>query len=424
MHRVGSDVLRVASSNVVDSELGPVVDVAAVSAEDPNSGTGATATIDLDAIAHNVAVLREYAGDASMMAVVKADGYNHGALAVATVALNTGVEELGVTTLDEALTLRRAGITAPILAWLHRHGTDFAPAISAGVGIGVSSAAQLSAVVADARLANVPAVVTLKVDTGLNRNGIPVEQWDEVIEALGRAVAEESVHLRGIFSHLACADSPQHPANDRQAENLRTALARVRAAGLQPERVHLSNSAATVTRPDLRFDMVRPGIAMYGLSPIPELGDFGLRPAMTVSAPVALVKKVRAGDGVSYGHTWTAEKDTTVALIPMGYADGVVRNLSGRFDVQIGSRLFPSVGRVCMDQCVVDLGPSGAGVTEGDSAILFGSGDGGGPRAQDWADRLGTIHYEIVTGIRGRVRRSYRGLGAVLPAKTLGEVAR
>lgn len=424
MHRVHIDALRVASSNVVDSELVPVVDVAAVSTEDSYSGTGATATIDLDAIAHNVSVLREYAGDASVMAVVKADGYNHGALAVATVALNAGAEELGVTTLDEALTLRRAGITAPVLAWLHRHDTDFAPAISGGVGIGVSSAAQLSAVVADARIAHVPAVVTLKVDTGLNRNGIPVEQWDEVIEVLGRAVAEESVHLRGIFSHLACADSPQHPANDRQAENLRSALARVRAAGLKPERVHLSNSAATVTRPDLRFDMVRPGIAMYGLSPIPELGEFGLRPAMTVSAPVALVKKVGAGEGVSYGHTWTAEKDTMVALIPMGYADGVVRNLSGRFDVQIGSRLFPSVGRVCMDQCVVDLGPSGSSVTEGDTAILFGSGDGGGPRAQDWADRLGTIHYEIVTGIRGRVCRSYKGIGAGLPDMRAGEVTR
>ena len=169
----------------------------------------------------------------------------------------------------------------------------------------------------------------------------------------------------------------------------------------------MSNSAATLTRPDLRFDMVRPGIAVYGLSPIPEQGEFGLRPAMTLRTRVALVKKVRAGEGVSYGHQWIAPRDTTVALLPFGYADGLPRILSGRFEVQLGDDRRPGVGRVCMDQVVVDLGPDGGGVKEGDSAVFFGNGDLGEPHAQEWADKLETIHYEVVTGVRGRTVRTY-----------------
>ncbi len=173
--------------------------------------------------------------------------------------------------------------------------------------------------------------------------------------------------------------------------------------------VHLSNSAATLTRPDLRFDMVRPGIAIYGLSPVPELGQFGLRPAMTLRSRVALVKKVAAGEGVSYGHQWVAPRDTTVALLPFGYADGLPRSLSGRFEVQLGAERRPGIGRVCMDQVVVDLGPDGGGVREGDTAVFFGNGDLGEPIAQAWADELDTIHYEVVTGVRGRTVRSYVG---------------
>jgi len=338
---------------------------------------------------------------------VKADGYNHGAVQVARTALAAGASELGVTTVGEGIALRDAGITAPILSWLHRSDTDFAPALTAGIGIGVSSRAQLDSVVDAARRVGTTAAVTLKVDTGLNRNGIEPQGLDEVFTVLGGAVAEGSVHFRGMFSHLACADEPGHPLNDQQAMVLQESVVRAAAAGVRPEIVHLANSAATVTRHDLRFDMVRPGIAMYGLSPIPELGQFGLIPAMTVSAQVALIKKVRAGDSVSYGHTWTSPEDTVVALIPMGYADGVRRSLSGRFDVTINGRRYPSVGRVCMDQFVVNLGPDGGSVVEGDTAVLFGSGDNDGPVAQEWADVLDTIHYEVVTGIGGRARRRY-----------------
>ena len=182
-------------------------------------------------------------------------------------------------------------------------------------------------------------------------------------------------------------------------------------AGLRYEVVHLSNSPSVMTRPDLAFDMVRPGIAVYGQTPIPERGDMGLRPAMTLKCPVALVRSVKAGEGVSYGHTWIAERDTTLALLAIGYADGVFRNLSGRIDVLINGRLRRSVGRICMDQFVVDVGPE-SDVAEGDDAILFGPGTQGESTAQDWADLLGTINYEIVTSPRARVTRSYRGTQA------------
>lgn len=382
------------------------------------TGSGVSVVVDLAAIDHNVRVLRDHAGDAATMVVVKADGYNHGAVPVARAAVAAGASELGVTTISEAIELRTAGISVPVLSWLHRSDTDFVPAIDADIEIGVSSAAQLSAVAAAAHRLGRAATVTVKVDTGLNRNGVAPDEFDSVLSLLGRSAAEGSVRLRGIFSHLACADTPEHPANDEQATVLRELLARASSAGVHPELVHLTNSAATLTRHDLRFDMVRPGIAVYGLSPIPERGDFGLKPAMTVSARVALVKKVAAGAGVSYGHTWTAPRDTVVGLIPMGYADGVTRRLSGRFDVAIGGRRFPSVGRVCMDQFVVDLGPDGAGVSAGDTAVLFGSGEDGEPQAQDWADTLETIHYEIVTGIGGRARRGYRGERVPQPTAT------
>jgi alanine racemase len=163
-----------------------------------------------------------------------------------------------------------------------------------------------------------------------------------------------------------------------------------------------------MSRPDLAFDLVRPGIAVYGLSPVPELGDMGLIPAMTLKCAVALVKSVRAGEGVSYAHTWIAEQDTTVALMPIGYADGVFRSLGGRLDVLINGRRRPGIGRICMDQFVVDLGPGPVDVSEGDEAILFGPGTRGEPIAQDWADLIGTIHYEVVTSPRGRIARTFR----------------
>ena len=375
--------------------------------EPTTSTAAAQAVVDLDAIAQNVRLLRELAGSADVMAVVKADGYGHGASRVGQAAIAAGAAELGVATLGEALALRRDGVTAPVLCWLHAPGTDFAPALKADVQLGISSTRQLTEVLDAVGRSGRPATVTVKVDTGLSRNGIGAADFPELLVELRRAVSDDVIRLRGIMSHLACGDDPTSAVNDLQAQRFSAMRAQARDAGVEFEIAHLSNSPAAMTRPDLAFDMVRPGIAVYGQTPITAMGDMGLRPAMTLKCPVALVRSLKAGDGVSYGHTWTAKTDTTVALIPLGYADGVFRGLSGRIAVLINGRRRPSVGRICMDQFVVDLGPGPVDVGEGDDAILFGPGDGGELTAVDWAELLGTINYEVVTSPRGRVERAY-----------------
>ncbi|WP_116645659.1 alanine racemase [Mycobacterium kubicae] len=371
-------------------------------------GVLAEAVVDLGAIAHNVRVLREHAGSAQVMAVVKADGYGHGATRVAQTALAAGAAELGVATIDEALALRADGITAPVLAWLHPPGTDFAPALLGDVQIAVSSVRQLDELLDAVRRTGRTATVTVKVDTGLNRNGVPPAQYPALLTALRQAAAQDALRLRGLMSHMVYADAPDKSINDLQAQRFTGFLAQAREHGVRFEVAHLSNSSATMARPDLTFDLVRPGIAVYGLSPVPGLGDMGLIPAMTVKCPVALVKSIRAGEGVSYGHTWIAPRDTNLALLPIGYADGVFRALGGRLEVLINGQRRRGVGRICMDQFVVDLGPGTVDVAEGDEAILFGPGTRGEPTAQDWADLLDTIHYEVVTSPRGRITRTYR----------------
>jgi alanine racemase len=375
----------------------------------PTTTAAAKAVVDLDAIEHNVRLLRERAGSAGVMAVVKADGYGHGASRVGEAAIAAGASELGVATLEEALALRRDGVTAPVLCWLHAPGTDFAPALQADVQLGVSSTRQLAEVVDAVGRTGRSATVTVKVDSGLRRNGVGAAEYPELLAALRRAASDETIRLRGLMSHLACGDDPTSPVNDQQAQRFTEMRAQAHEAGVEFEVAHLCNSPAAMTRPDLAFDMVRPGIAVYGQTPIPANGDMGLRPAMTLKAPVTLVRSLKAGDGVSYGHTWIAETDTTVALIPLGYADGVFRGLSNRISVLINGRRRPNVGRICMDQFVVDLGPGPVDVREGDDAILFGPGDGGELTALDWAELLGTINYEVVTSPRGRVERLYVG---------------
>ena len=373
----------------------------------PTTTAVPTAVVDLGAIRHNVRLLRELAGSAEVMAVVKADGYGHGAARVGKAAIEAGASELGVATLAEALDLRRDGVTAPVLCWLHAPGTDFAPALAADVQLGVSSTRQLVEVLDATRRTGRTATVTVKVDTGLSRNGVGAAEFPALLPALRNAAADGAIRLRGLMSHLACGDDPMSPVNDRQARRFAEMRTQAREAGVEFEIHHLSNSPAAMTRPDLAFDMVRPGIAVYGQTPIPVKGDMGLRPAMTLTCPVAQVRRLAAGDGVSYGHTWVADADTTVALIPLGYADGVFRGLSGRMSVLINGKLRPNVGRICMDQFVVDLGPGPVDVSEGDDAVLFGPGDAGEPTTQDWATTLGTINYEVVTSPRGRVSRVY-----------------
>ncbi|WP_253770941.1 alanine racemase [Goodfellowiella coeruleoviolacea] len=375
----------------------------------------AEALIDLGAVAHNVTSLAGLAGQsgAATMVVVKADGYGHGAVEVASTALAAGATWLGSCSLDEALTLRAAGLTAPTLSWLDLPGTDYAAGIAADVDLSVASLDTLAEVRAAAKQAGRPARVHLKIDTGLSRNGCPPDQWARLVDAAART---PEVRVVAIWSHLACADEPGHPSIDAQAERFVEAYRVARAAGLRPLR-HLANSAATLTRPDLHFDLVRPGIAVYGLNPTPQPAD--LRPAMTFRSSVAFTKRVPAGEGVSYGHTWTTRRDTTLALVPVGYADGVPRSLSGRMQVWLGGRRRLVAGRVCMDQIVVDCGDDP--VSPGDEVILFGPGDQGEPTAREWADLIGTIDYEIVTGMcRPRLRR--RHLPA--PAPSLAGVPR
>jgi alanine racemase len=370
------------------------------------------AVVDLAAIRHNVAVLAAAAPGAELMAVVKAEGYGHGAVPVARAALAAGATWLGVCTIEEALELRAAGIDAPVLSWLHLPDDDFAAAVAAGIDLSVASRAHLAAVVAAARRAGHPARLHLKADTGLTRNGAQPGAWADLLDDAAKAAADGTAEVAAVWSHLAHADDPHHPTLDRQAARLTAAWHAACERGLAPMR-HLANSAATLTRPDLHFDLVRPGIAVYGLDPLGRpVADGPLRPAMTLRARVALVKRVPAGEGVSYGHQWTTSAETTLALLPIGYADGVPRRLgqAGRMRVHLAGRTRPVVGRVCMDQVVVNCGPDGGGVREGDVAVLFGPGDHGEPTAQDWADELETIHYEVVTGVHGpRVHRTVTG---------------
>ncbi|HEY2058842.1 MAG TPA: alanine racemase [Amycolatopsis sp.] len=362
----------------------------------------AEVVIDLDALRHNVTLLAERAPGAELMAVVKADAYGHGALPVARAAIDAGATWLGTCSLGEALDLRHGGITTRLLSWLDVPTADFAPGIEADVDLAASSVDELRRIADAAGQAGKRARVHLKIDTGLSRNGCPPAAWPELVEA---AAAETRVDVVAIWSHLACADEPGHPSVDAQAKRFSEAYDIARAVGLEPLR-HLANSAAVLTRPDLHFDLVRTGIAMYGLNPVPQKEN--LRPVMSFRSAVALTKPLPAGESVSYGHTWTAERDTTLALVPVGYGDGVPRSLSGKMDVWLGGRRRPVAGRVCMDQLVVDCGDDVPAV--GDEVVLFGAGEAGAPTAREWADKLGTIDYEIVTSMyRPRVRRRYLG---------------
>ncbi|WP_202918905.1 alanine racemase [Saccharothrix deserti] len=365
----------------------------------------AEVVIDLDNLRHNVALLDALASNADTMAVVKADGYGHGAVEVARAAVEAGATWLGSCSLAEALALRAAGLTVPILAWLDPAGTDYTPGVEQDVDLSVSSTTQLKEVSAAADKAGRTARVHLKIDTGLSRNGCPAADWPELVDQAART---GNVEVHSIWSHLAVADEIGHPATDAQAERFDDAYREALAAGLDPRR-HIANSAAVITRPDLHLDLVRPGIAIYGLNPVPVPTD--LRPVMTFRSAVALAKRIPAGESVSYGLSWTAKSDTNLALVPVGYADGVPRSLSNRMHVWLAGHRRPVVGRVCMDQIVVDCGDDV--VAEGDEVVLFGSGDKGEPTAREWADTTGTIDYEIVTGMyRPRVTRTYTGTHA------------
>ena len=363
--------------------------------------------VDLGAIRHNVRRLRQVTG-VQMMTVVKADGYGHGMVPVARAARQAGAEWLGVATIDEALALREAGDTGRVLSWLGVPGEDYAEAVAHDIDVTAYTVAEVEEVVSAVRAVRArPARLQLKVDTGMSRGGSTSRDWPELLTAARRAEEAGLVRVTGIWSHFACSDEPDHPANDLQEKTFRDALAVATEVGLRPEVCHLANSAAAVLRPSSWFDLVRCGIASYGLDPAPGAtpSDLGLVPAMNVRARLAVVKPIDAGAGVSYGHTWIADHDTTVAVVPAGYGDGIPRHASNTADVWVNGARRPVRGRICMDQFVVDLGVDPAAA--GDPVVLFGPGHHGEPTAQDWAEACGTINYEIVTRIGGRLQRAY-----------------
>jgi alanine racemase len=371
-----------------------------------SSAARAQIVVDLAAIRHNVRLLKELAAPAAMMTVVKADGYGHGLVPVSRAAREAGAEWLGVATIEEALELRESGDEGRVLCWLGVPGENYAGAIAADVDVCAYTVAELAEIQQGVARAGRPARLQLKVDTGLSRGGAATENWAGVVDHARAGEEAGDWTVTGIWSHFACSDVPDHPANDAQEKVFLDALDVAEQAGLRPEMRHLANSAAAILRPSSRFDLVRCGIASYGLDPAPGVTpDIGLVPAMTARTALSLAKPIRSGAGVSYGHTWIADHDTTVGLVPVGYGDGVPRHAGNVAEVWLAGRRRPVRGRVCMDQFVVDL--EGELPEPGAGIVLFGTGFGGEPTATEWAEVCGTINYEIVTRIGGRMVRRY-----------------
>ncbi len=358
------------------------------------------ARIDVGAIEDNIRHLRRLT-ESEIIAVVKADGYGHGAVRSALAALAGGATRLGVAEVAEAIALRRAGIDAPILAWLHAPGASFAEAASHRIELGISSFDQLLQAAA-AATSERPVPVHLKLETGLSRNGIPPEDQRVVFAEAARLERIGKIRVVALFSHLSNASAEDDLAALHRFEE---GVAAAASLGVSPPLRHLAATHAAIALPQTRLGCVRIGIGMYGLSPFEDRSsaDLGLRPAMTLRGAVAAVRRVPAGQGVSYGYDYRAERETTLALIPLGYADGVPRQASGTGPVVIGGRRFTVAGRIAMDQFVVDVGEHPVAV--GDEAVLFGDPTLGAPAADDWAAAAGTINYEVVTRIGPRVPR-------------------
>ncbi|MGI4893668.1 MAG: alanine racemase [Janthinobacterium lividum] len=412
----------------------------------PAPGIPAEAVVDLDAIAHNVGVLaravggspqgkpvggspqgRREAGGVQVMAVVKADAYGHGLLPAARAALAGGATWLGVAHVHEAMRLRDAGVEADVLAWLLTPGMDLAAALRARIDVSVAALWSLAEVASAARAVGSPARIHLEVDTGMSRGGASPEEWPRLLDAVAKHVADGLVEVRGTWGHFASADVADEKSVPAQLAAFESALQLAHEHGVDPGLRHHANSAAALFWPQARYDLVRAGLAVYGLSPAPgwaSAAELGLRPAMTLTARLAHVRRVPAGTGVSYGLTYTVARATTLALVPLGYGDGVPRHASWDGDrageVFVAGARRRIAGRVCMDQVVVDLGD--AQVAAGEVAVVFGSGAAGEATAQDWADTAGTISWEVVTRIGARVPRRFVGSAGSSPQALPHEV--
>lgn len=359
----------------------------------------ATLRIDLDAIAHNTALLKRGVGAVKLMCVVKANAYNHGVERVVPVMDEAGADAFGVATLAEAAQVKRL-TDNPVLAWMWAPGDT----IPAGIEVGVPTLTHLRTLIDVSPLTP----IHLMLDTGMNRSGIDEEDWAAAFE-LAR---DAGLTVVGLMSHLACADEPDNPFNREQQESFQRGIDLARRMGMNVPCNHLANSPGTLSRKELAFEQVRAGVALYGLDPVtpgvaaePDIIDRSqLRPAMTWSAEIIAVKRIGRGEGASYGLTWTAPEDGYTAVVPVGYADGLSRAWQDAVEVTVNGRRYPQVGRVCMDQFIIWLGDNPASVQAGDTAVIFG---GGGMSAAELADRAGTIHYEVVCSPCGRVERQY-----------------
>ncbi len=367
-------------------------------------GPQAEAVIDLDAYRANLDALSARASGAALMAVVKADAYGHGLAPMVRAARDGAADWIGVATPAEAMAVRATGDTGPVLCWLAAPDEELAAAVAADVEVTASSVEQLEQIVA---VGGRPRT-QLKVDTGLARNGAFGTDWSRLVESAAAHQGAGRLEITGVWSHLACADQPDHPANDDQEQVFGRAIDELQAAGIEPRWRHLANSPATLTRPSTHFDLVRVGVASYGIDPVPGVAHgVPLTPVMTLRGRLAAVKRVPAGTGVSYGHTFTTGRETTLGLVPLGYGEGVPVTGSGQLSAGFAGERVAQVGRVCMDQIMVDLGDHDA--RRGDLVTLFGPGHDGEPTANEWAEASGTIGYEIVTRVGGRVVRTYRG---------------
>ncbi len=362
--------------------------------------------IDLDAIVDNFENFKKRAGGARVLAVVKANAYGHGLYEVALKLETAKVDYFGVADVDEALHLREGGIETPVLAWLHDPNDRFTEALDANVDLGVANIEQLERIADAARITGKVAKLHLKVDTGLSRNGSSIEEWPALVAATIDLVGQGLVETVGVFSHLSSTSE----ADDRaQIAAFDAAVEQARALGLEFELRHLTASDGTLSYPEANYEMVRIGVGLYGLSPFADhhSAEYALRPAMTAKALVTQVKRVQAGAGISYGYLARTNAETTLALVPVGYAEGLPRNASGKAEVSINGKRYKIESRIAMDQFVIDVGDDE--VVAGDEVVIFGDPASGVPSADDLAAAADTINYEIVTRMGGRFRVTYLG---------------
>jgi alanine racemase len=375
------------------------------------------AVIDLGAVAENLRIFRART-DAALMAVVKADGYGHGAVQVARTALAHGATWLGASFIAEALPLRAAGIRAPILTFLHLPDEDVTDALRADLDLTVSAEAQLDEIASCAKRLGRTAEIHLKVDTGLHRNGAAPARWPALVEAAARLEREGALHVRGIWSHLAHPDQPEHPTTTRQLDLFDAAVRQAEDAGLADRLLHIANSTAALTIPRSHHGMIRLGSGLYGLD---FAGGNDLVPAMTLRARIAMTRRVEAGEGVSYDHVYKTSEASNLVLVPLGYADGLPRAASGSARIAVAGEQRQVAGRIAMNSCVVDAGQ--LEIEPGDEAVVFGTGAQGEPTVAEWAEWSGTTPLEILTRIGPRVPRRYvtaDGDGAVAEVSETG----